>query len=459
MNKYLTSFLVIAVMGIGSFPMNSHARPKKTKDIKSFQESLKERKLYVGKDSTEAIMNFDHEVELDSSREPSIDDAKKQIDQQVVHLFGPMGSAEFTGVPKGNHEITNIKISSDRRSKDRYTVRYHYKGTTVIKNGPEDEYEVLLPNNPDKIYEQGLVDGEAPCTDSTHSQEEYFWYFWNPSKWRCPLQENEHYKRVTTSIERLENTTESYPEYDRLADEDGVISIHVFFGMDNPFAERNPQNSEDINAGNYREFKQSLLSQKLGFKSKKVWSRDDIYTVATSKPTNVPFVEELEKVTPKAKLLVRLFFGPTDSGYYSQAFYHFFDDALSNSSVMIYAGHSGLGKYLSLPGIKRASGLPLRPNANRYQIYYFNSCSSYPYYNEMFFNEKRSEEDSKGTKNLDIFTNGLSTFFHVLHDTDLAVVKAVNAWATGKGRVSYQGLAEDIDSGNLFGINGDEDNQ
>ena len=40
-----------------------------------------------------------------------------------------------------------------------------------------------------------------------------------------------------------------------------------------------------------------------------------------------------------------------------------------------------------------------------------------------------------------------------------AIDKAVTFAETGKGFVSYQTLAKEIDSDNLFGVNGDEDNE
>ena len=45
-----------------------------------------------------------------------------------------------------------------------------------------------------------------------------------------------------------------------------------------------------------------------------------------------------------------------------------------------------------------------------------------------------------------------------MHETNLNIIRAVDTWAKSGGRTSYQVIAEKTDSGNLFGINGDEDN-
>ncbi|MBI3019301.1 MAG: hypothetical protein HYY61_05360 [Deltaproteobacteria bacterium] len=417
--------------------------------------SQTERKLYVGKNSTEAMMTFDHKVEMESRHPPTLEEARRHIDLQVLHLFGPMGYAEYKAVPKGNHEITDIKISSQKRNT--YVARYHYQGTIVLENGPRQKYEIPLPNNPETIYEKGLVNGRNPCTDPHYDIEKYFWYFWNPENDGCPLKEGRDYKKVTTQIQRFENTQNTYPEYERLVDDAGVIHISLLMGMDNPYLDRNPMISTDSNASNYQDIQSSLIQ--LGFKPLGAWAEEQIFSVASSRPSVVPYVEELEKQDKKAKIVVRMFFGPSGMGELSHAFHYFLKDALENSSVMIYDGHSGLGEYLDLETMEQEEGFEMKPHPDRYQIYYFNSCSSYPYYNTMFFGRKASEADPNGTQNLDILTNGLSTFFYVLHDTNLAFIRAIDAWANGKARISYQKIAQEIDSGNLFGVNGDEDNE
>ncbi len=417
--------------------------------------SQTERKLYVGKDSTEAIMTFDHEVEIESSLPPTEEEARRQIDRQVLHLFGSMGAARYKAVPRGNHKITNIQISYFERQI--YIISYHYKGTIVLQNGPTDTYGITLPVNPETIYTTGLVGSKNPCTDPHYDIEKYFWYFWNPKNYGCTLKEGWDYKKVTASIQRLSNTKDTYPEYERLADDSGTILISLLMGMDNPYLDRNPLRSTDINASNYRDIRNSLMD--LGFKPLGAWTKEQIFAIATSRPSVVPYVEELEKQDSKAKIVVRMFFGASEMDELSHAFHFFLKDALENSSVMLYDGHSGLGEYLDLEKMEREENFAMQPNQSRYQIYYFNSCSSYPYYNTMFFNRKITDADTKGTKNLDIFTNGLSTFFYVLHDTNLAFIQAIDAWANSKARISYQKMAQDIDSGNLFGVNGDEDNE
>lgn len=449
-------FLLIPALILG-FATDAFCIPK---------NPVKERKLYVGSDSTEAILTFKGRLES-TKRKLTTSDARDLIESQIQHLYGPMSVGEFRGhkhamaVPRGNHKISNIKI---KKVKQRFEVTYNYSGTIVLQNGPVDKYDVILPINPNTIFKAGLIGEKNPCTDEHYQDEGDFWYFWNPENSGCKLEENEHYLVVTGNVKRTPNTELSYPEYNRLA-EDGVVSISLLMGMDDPESKRDPNISHDTNAINFRDIKRTLLD--MGYESHKWgsqeilsisddWSKKEIQVITKQQVYVEDFTKEV-KGNEKVKIVLRIFFGPSGIDEESSVFHRFFKDALENQSILMYDGHSGLGAHLDLPSIEQEIGY-LKPNKNRYQIYFFNSCTSYSYYNTMYFNRKRTSSDPQGTKNLDIFTNGLATYFAVMHDSNLALIKAVELYFESGTRMSYQSLAKEIDSNNLFGINGDEDN-
>ncbi|MCX7978900.1 MAG: hypothetical protein N2578_07845, partial [Bdellovibrionaceae bacterium] len=282
--------------------------------------------------------------------------------------------------------------------------------------------------------------------------------FWSPERPGCRLEKDKHYFVFRASVLRVKNTKVTYPEYARLVDADGVIRMSLLMGMDDPAKGRDPNTSRDINADNFKDIKSTLL--KSGYKSQ-IWNRSEILRVTNGK-TDRGYVETFRKTLIRdgrpITLELEVFFGPSGISEDSTAFHWFFKRALETKAIMMYDGHSGLGGHLDLESIEAANQFKIQPNKNKYQIYFFNSCSSYTYYNKMYFSRKRTSTDPRGTKNLDIFTNGLATYFHVMHDTNMALIRAVEAWASGKATISYQALAAEIDSDNLFGINGDEDN-
>ncbi|NOT78356.1 MAG: hypothetical protein HOP07_05070 [Bacteriovoracaceae bacterium] len=413
-----------------------------------------EKKLYIGSNSTEAKINFNGTVQHISTQTPTITTMKRLIEAQVEHTIGPMSAAQYTAVPKGDHVISNIKILSKNGST--FEIGYVYSGNVVLELGPKTTYDIILAINPETIYSSSFVGEVSPCTDPHYQSEGDFWYFWNPNSPGCKLKKDIDYKIVKAKVSRYENTKLTYPEYHNLPDAKGDIHIHVLFGMDDNTKGRNPLTSGDINAENYRDFRNYLLEK--GYTAKK-WTAAEVSTIAKTLNGAKPFVETIKK----DKIVYRFFFAPSAIDEDSLGFHWFYKDALENSAIMIYGGHSGLGGHLDLDSIEQNLGESIKFNKNKYQIYFFDSCTSYKYYNQMYFDRKISTKDPKGTKKLDIFTNGLSTYFHVMPDSNKAIAialeKALGYAQTGAGFVSYQSLAKQIDSDNLFGVNGDEDNE
>ncbi len=423
------------------------------------------RVAFTSKNATEAVMRFSHVVTLAQATEPTAEEAREQVEEQIAHLFGPMERAEYMAAPKEDHRLANIRVVARAGATDLYDITYDYEGTIVLQNGPTESYEILLPNDPDAIYGQAMVGDRNPCTDDEYQGEGDFWYFWSPAPIRkeCRLKEGEHYRRIPASIARIpKGSHATYPEYDRLADLKGEIQVALFYGMDHPSdSARNPRRSEDLNAENFLETKRLL--RKMGFKLRR-WTNTEIRKVVKVRDeSRLPYIEEatLEYPRKRLKLRIRLFFGETGIDEASRPFHYFFRDALRNASVMIYDGHSGLGGHLDLGSIAEANDFRITPNKQRYQIYFFNSCTSYTYYNTKYFQRKRREGgnfDPKGTKNLDVLANGLSTAFEGMPAINLALVRSVIDWLERDEWTSYQRLADFMEADNLFTVNGDEDN-
>jgi len=413
-------------------------------------------RLYTGLNSSEAILEFDYFVQTTTRRQPTETQAHDLIEAQLTHLFGTMDASTVPAVPKANHRISRIRIEP---SAEGYVARYHYSGTIVVADESSNTYSVVLPRNPETIYKQSIakIQGRLtyPCTDSHYNSEDDFWYFWNPDQPGCRLTEGKHFDRIEAKVKRLPNTAKTYPEYERMMDSNGTIRIAIFFGMDEEKNIKNPLKSDDVNSENFRALRQSLVN--LGYSAKPM-TRNEITQFLGFTPSPFPYLETFTKKNSKATIVIKMFFGPTGIDENSSAFHYFYKDALEKASVMIYDGHSGLGGHLDLTSIEEAEQFSIKPNPSKYQLYYFNSCTSYTYYNTEYFERKQTQADKRGTKNLDILANGLATFFDVMHDTNMALLRAIDTWSSGKAKTSYQELAATIDSENLFGVIGDEDN-
>lgn len=448
---YLFSFFVLALLQAQSVQANPIV--------------LRENLLYAAKNSTEAILDFDFHVEY-SGRDGGLEAARSAIDDQVQYLYGPVSVEKYYAIPKNKYSISKIKVAS--RGGNRWRASYHYSGTFAVKNGIEDEYPVTLPLNPTKIFNDSLqANGHNPCTDDHYQSEGDFWYFWDPHRnAACEklLKEGVNYFVVQAKMKRIPNTVESYPEYSRLVRTDAegkkTIRMDVLFGMDDPESGRDPMRSKDINADSFRSLL-DLLVKKHHFKVGDPWSAAEIrnFIKRPNDEYRDPYVIELSRETDaRITLQVRMFFGPSGINQDALPFHYFLKDAIETASVFVYSGHSGLGGHLNIPSIESLRRFRIKFDKSNYQIFFQNGCTSYAYYNDTYFARKFSERDVKGTKNLDIVTNGLETLFAVIDTSDFYLLDAVALWAEGKGALSYQRLSTLSDSKNLYGVNGDEDN-
>lgn len=417
---------------------------------------------FTSKFSTEATLRFDHFIEVVSQDKPVWPDVKPLVDQQLTYLFGPMQASDTLAAPRGDHQLKFLKNELVPEKKHLYRLSYHYEGTIQIAKGPRTRYTVILPHRPERsfIYEAGMDEAGKVnlCTDEQYNTFGDYWYFWNPAQKGCPLKEGVHYDRIQASIERLENEWKTYPEYDKLIQADGTIRISVLFGMDDPSDDRDPMTSSDENAKSYRSMRKALL--KLGY-SAKPFSDDDFKRVLEGHRFQRPYVEILTAHTDRATIEVTLFFGQTTEWVKrgADAFHYFFKDANEHSSILIYDGHSELGEGLNIKKIEERHGFKIKQDSHQYQIFFFNSCSSYDYYNAIYFYRKSPNNVRNRTKFLDIITNGVETAFDTKQTINFALIHAVDDWANGHRAKTYQALAEEMDNGSsLFGVNGDEDN-
>lgn len=422
--------------------------------------------LYVGSGSTEARYTFKAQVRTTSRYRMTEEHALKAAEAQVQHLFGPWSLTPIKAVPKENHTLHIEQI--ERTGPGNYLVTYTYDGTIVLGNfngsstGMQGKYPAFLPVNPAKIYRSAMQGTRNPCTDEHYQTEGDFWYFWAPAplNQHCKLVEGTDYIVVEGEYQRIPNSRTTYPEYHRLADPStGAITMSLFFGLDDPDENTaDPDTSGDVNAANFLSVRRELLA--MGFTRHKL-DPGELRDLIGADPATLGgdfSVERLEKTAPRAKLQILLFFGATGIEEKSRPFHLLYQRALAKDAVLLYNGHSGLGGHLDLADIAEMEAIQMVLPQDRYQIFYFNSCTSYTYYNLKYFEQKRSASDPRGTRNLDIFANGLSTYFNVMHETDTVLIKAIHDWATQGQWTSYQEMAALIDSDNLFGINGDEDN-
>jgi hypothetical protein len=163
------------------------------------------------------------------------------------------------------------------------------------------------------------------------------------------------------------------------------------------------------------------------------------------------FVGEIKtQLGSKQNLDLTIWLTDTDLGASDKLFHREIVKAFREDDIIAYDGHSGLGGNLDL------NLLPQFKFNSNYQIFFFNGCSSYPYFNAKYFAAKPG-----GKSNLDIITSGLPTL------TSTSVTN-MTAFLTPfvKGHLpSWQTIMNRIEASNgeeetyLMGVNGDEGNR
>ncbi len=414
-------------------------------------------KRFVSARATEATLSFHHEVRFNHSEAPSEEKVLAAIERQIHFLFGTLALTNPIAAPISDHQISNVEVHD--LGNGAYSASYDYQGTILAGLANVATLSIFLPRNPDTIYKAGeVIQGSkvlAPCTDPAHPGAYYFWYFWNPFKKGCPLRAGKDFDWISAKLTRLPNTPHaSYPEYNRLANKAGEVQMHAFYGMNQPSVRPNPNTSNDENAPSYRKVRAQLISR--GFTAR-VWGQNDFAPYGEN-GSLYAYVEEFSGKKGTTPVKVRMFFGDTGLSSLTVVFQKLWVEAVNSGAVVLYDGHSGLGSNLNVAKLEKSAKVKVAPPLDQYQLFFFNGCSTYAYYGKQYQQLKASTSDPLGTKGMDVMVNGLETLFAVMGNTSWSVMDSVLRWAETKQAVSYQTLAANIDSNNLFAIMGDEDN-
>ncbi|MBY0555365.1 hypothetical protein K2P97_12605 [bacterium] len=430
--KYLAIYLITLLLFLFSF-QNANAKLN-NQDLE-----------YFGADHTEAEFSIVGQLRIHLANQPTKDQLDTVIRAQMRYMLGLMRSREKTAAalyPKWSFTT----LETTKISEGVWSAKYLLKSKGVFATGTQ-EYTFTIPHRPLEIFKKS----EGKCMEK-ESEDSNFWYHWEPLKPGCPLQEGVDYFTYTAALTPIANTTETYPEYEKLVDNNKTIKATMFFGFENyDFPKWTPDGGQDWGIIGYNRQREFLKN--LGF-TETVWAQEQVENIYKAKDGFVPYVIEMTLNGDNANLRYRLVLADTGYSHTSTAFHAFLKEALANESVVFYNGHSGIGQNLDLASIEKLRGTKLNFNPN-YQIIFLGSCVPYSYYTEIFFNKKKNSADPKGTLNLDLLSYGKESVF--ANEEDYALTRAIVKWAQKGKKESYQDIIRA--SPNYFiGVSGDEDN-
>lgn len=406
---------------------------------------------FYGADNQSGDMQFEAYIDVTvpkgiSSKEQLFKDPARaqvmaMINKQIQHLYGTFSvHEEFENNPgiiegKGTPVLLDAKFDTAKQSA---RVTYSYKDRVVFKKkifrGNDPKITFLMPRDPQTIYTKSLdARGYNPCTDKDYNSEGDFWYFWNPKNEGCNIPDSE-LQKVTAKLTPKANTQKTYPDYAKILGDNGngrLVKVMFLVGIDENFRRG------DLGKKAYEDVRGMLV--KNGFKLAK---SGPLKSFLTLKKDNYDVEINLQLMDPD-----------------SPEFLTTAAEGLESGDIFIYDGHSGLGSYLNLPRFEQHLGRRLKLPLEKSQIFYFNGCSTFPYYNADYFALKKSAQDPAGSRNLDIITTSVGATFDVGAGHDNAFLTGV---LTGNFP-TWQKIMDDIYAvdkaeSTLSHVNGDEDN-
>lgn len=325
------------------------------------------------------------------------------------YLFGYMQNPAIGlsfGLPKIVQGIgaprwaPHFSVLEDSRAGAVRTIRYQLDGLLLMHKQaaeallPRGEWEISLPYQIDNFYSE-------KCVAPDEAEPSAFWYFYEPFRRGCEDLRREPLARsVTLRLSPASPVGNLSAGLSQLRGDNGNGKLFQVMSI-NGFDESSTKKSDD-GRSDYLKLNRWLVTQ--GFTQT---------VIAKYKNRPIHQFEKTFRDSEGQEILFRIvrLLADTDldSGK-TVTFAKFFRDALKNSDVVIYEGHSGMGTNLNLQDIEKRAGGPVEFDRQKKQLFFFDACSSYSYYLGMFRGKK-----APGT--LAVITNGLASLF----DPDISI--------------------------------------
>ncbi|MCA9581141.1 MAG: PPC domain-containing protein [Myxococcales bacterium] len=364
-----------------------------------------------------------------------------QIEDQLLYTIGHLNGDRSVG---RIDRLVLSKIKSQYASGG-YTVTYHARLPVAWgKRGQIPAvYDLTLPFDVSYDGQEAFTDKyKDTCVDTgAHDVDSgVMWYYYRPDAYGCTLDPADVVTFTASATVSAINTTGKYPEYHKVW-EDDALRVVAIFGK-NEDGEVAPT---DPGIAAYNSFLSAVRDRLAG---------QSLVTTPASVPTS-PGVDEPD-VTFNAtfadgkevEIVALLVDNVRTAG---PAFEARYESLSADADLIIYNGHAGLGANI------RALASKGRWKAGQYAIVFMNGCDTYAYIDSSLADAHRAinPDDPKGTKYLDIVTNGMPAFFHSLRRDTMALVNGLLSYEAPQ---TYEQMFQLVDPAQVVLVSGEEDN-
>jgi hypothetical protein len=344
---------------------------------------------------------------------------------------------------QGNAQVGFVKLSDVSESAvagagEKRRIRYAAKLPVVWPKAVASptSYSLPLPLDLTALSSfNATYDGK--CGKNEYGQYT-FWHDFNPKDVNCKLEGATDVARSVATVERSPQESQGkFPEYAEMLKDD-VLDVVAVFGIISSNNDQDPGAVEMDNVG--YETARSLTE----VTRKEQGPRGSI--LRSQSVTGKAIVRGRTVTVNLTSMLVNEVNG---AGADFDALY---GPASANADLIIYSGHSGLGKNINALADKT------QVKAGKYQLMYLNGCQTFAYIGRTLHDKKTATNgaanDPEGTKYLDVIANALPAYGDV-GITGLRVYRAILQQDTPQ---SYSDLLKRFSRAHLVAVFGEEDN-
>jgi hypothetical protein len=360
--------------------------------------------------------------------------ARQAIVAQLQYVQGMLTTDVRANGQVGLVATTDVRETPSGAKK---TIAYKASLPVVWPKGTRapSTYDLPLPKDTTKLDAfNDKYDGK--CGTNEYGRET-FWHDFNPKASGCTVDDADVTRARAAVRAHPKSTTGKYPEYDEVWKDDSLDIVAVFgIISSNAPEDEGAREMESV----IREVSRTLTG------AKRVDNRAGPSIIKDATVTGkVNVGGRARTVTLNAILVEEVAAAGAD-------FDERFGAASEKADLVVYSGHSGLGKNIN--GLARKA----RVARGKYQLAYLNGCQTFAYLGTALQDKKiaANADDPNGTKYLDVVANALPAYGDD-GATTMTIYKALLGYK--EQPKTYNQLLEDFSSIHLVAVFGEDDNR
>ena len=361
---------------------------------------------------TSREVNFTYTASFKTTK---TDSAQSLMTLHAQYLFGYMQAADLSkgyglnmlnpglGAPAWPPQV-NL-VDETREHNGVRVLTYQLSGVLLLQNRVADEvlkngyWDVILPYDLDNYY-------EFKCSEwGSENSPDGFWYFYNPFHAGCQkLIEAPLANGVRVRITPMPS-----------------VDPHLAANLEDLRGDNgNGELFEIVTANGFAKNAKPNDQGRLAYEAVNDWLRGSGFAetqISRFKNRPVFQYDKIVKSPSHGNVHIRVTRLLADTGLADDTvtFAKFFKNAIESADVYIYAGHAGPEAMFNIEEIEKHAG-KVHFNHGKHQLFFFDACSGYSYYLNIFDGQK-----NRGT--LDVLTYGLPSMFGYEHSTHKALLK------------------------------------